>query len=1058
MRYPKSRISRTAALTLLVTLSSAVALSAKEAPGPTYNRDIRPILAENCFACHGPDKAARKGDLRLDIREEVIKSGAIVPGKPAESSFIERLETTNARQLMPPPKTHKKLTAQQKATLRKWVEQGAEYQAHWSFLAPAKPDLPQVKTKGWARNPIDYFVLTELEKRGLKPAPEADRRTLARRLSLDLRGLPPTIAEVEAFVSDKSKNAYEKYVEKLMASPQWGEHRGRYWLDAARFADTHGIHFDNFREMWAYRDWVINAFNKNQRFDQFTIEQLAGDLLPNRSLEQQVATGFNRCNITTNEGGVIPEEYLVLYTRDRTETASQVWMGLTMNCAVCHDHKLDPLTMKDFYSLAAFFNNTTQNAMDGNIKDTPPVVTVPRPQDRQRYVTLVNLIGEARRRADERKAAARADFGKWLAGAKPEAFDGKVPTDGLVLHGKLSEGEGSKVKFDLAGKERVVDLAGETKWDKGHLAEKAYQVSPVKTVELPEAGDFDKGQAFTVSAWVKLPAVNVAGAFLARMDEGNDFRGWDLWLENGRVGMHLVNKWPGDAIKVVATNPIKPKAWTHVLVSYDGSGKAAGVKVYLNGAEQKNRDVQADTLKSTTRTKVPLKLGTRHTGNRLNGLSLQDVRIYNRALPDSEVMRLGKTARLGQLVAKGKKLSAKEKDELFDWWLSAEDKGYPKLLAAFEALKREEDAIKARGTVAHVSQEKGEMAMAHILFRGEYDKRRDKVDPSTPKALPPMPKDLPRNRLGLARWLTSGSHPLTARVTVNRFWQEVFGRGIVPTAGDFGIAGELPSHPELLDWLALDFQADWDVKRFFHQVVTSATYRQAAVITSEKREKDRDNVWLSRGPRYRMDGEMIRDYALSASGLLVEKLGGPSVKPYQPDGVWEAVAMDVSNTRIYRRDTGEGLYRRSMYTFWKRAAPPASMEIFNAPNRETCVVKRERTNTPTQALVTLNDEQFVEAARALAERVLKKGGTTPEERLEYLARTLLARPFRDEERPVVKRLLGELLAEFQAKPDEAKKLVAFGESKADPKVDAKELAGWTMLVNSLLNLDEVLNK
>jgi hypothetical protein len=737
---------------------------------------------------------------------------------------------------------------------------------------------------------------------------------------------------------------------------------------------------------------------------------------------------------------------------------SQVWLGLTMNCAVCHDHKLDPVSQKEFYSLAAFFNNTTQGAMDGNIKDTPPVIQVPRPEDRQRYVTLVNLLGEARKRADDRKQAGRADFGKWLAAARPDVFAGAVPTDGLVLHGKLSEGQGSKLTFAVAGQGRVIDLAGETKWDKGHIADKAYQVSPVRTAELADAGDFDKGQPFTASAWVKLPNVNVSGAFLARMDEANEHRGWDLWVEGGRVGMHLVHKWQEDAIKVVTTNRIKPKVWTHVLVSYDGSGKAAGVKIYLDGAEQKSRDVQADALKGTTRTKVPLKVGTRHSSSRLNGLSIEDVRLYNRALAGPEVMRLGKTVRLARLMAKADKMTEKEKDELYDWWLTTEDKEYPKLLAAVEDLQREEGAIKARGTIAHVSQEKDGMPMAHVLFRGEYDKRRDKVDPSTPKVLPPMPKDLPPNRLGLARWLVSGNHPLTARVTVNRFWQEVFGRGIVFTSGDFGIAGDLPTHPELLDWLALDFQTDWDVKRFFRQVVTSATYRQSAVATPEKKAKDPFNVWLSRGPRFRMDGEMIRDYALAASGLLVEKLGGPSVKPYQPDGVWEAVAMIGSNTRDYRRDSGEALYRRSMYTFWKRSAPPASMEIFNAPNRETCVVKRERTNMPTQALVTLNDEQFVEAARALAEKVLKQGGKTAEQRLEYLAKTLLARPFRDEERPVVRGLLDELLAEFKAKPGEAKKLVAFGESKADAKLDVSELAGWTMVVNSLMNLDEVLNK
>jgi hypothetical protein len=916
-----------------------------------------------------------------------------------------------------------------------------------------------VKTRGWARNPIDLFVLEALEKRGLNPAPEADRRALARRVSLDVRGLPPSREEVEDFVKDTRADAYERYVDRMLGSPQWGEHRGRHWLDAARYADTHGIHFDNMREMWAYRDWVIRAINANQPFDQFTIEQIAGDLLPNRTLDQQVASGFNRCNITTNEGGVIPEEYLVLYTRDRTETVSQVWMGLTTGCAVCHDHKLDPVTQREFYQLAAFFNNTTQGAMDGNVKDTPPIVAVPRFEDRSRYVTLVNMLGEARRRADQRKADARADFGKWLAAAKPDAIGGKEPTEGLVFQGKLSEGKGNKLAFNVVGQPREVELSGEAvAWEKGHVAERAYRVRAGQTVELPDVGDFDRGSAFTVSAWVKLPKGNPAGAILARMDDGNDFRGWDLWVEQGRVGAHIIHRWPNDALKVVSMTRVKPNVWTHVLVSYDGSGKADGVKIYLDGAVQAARNVQADTLKNTTKTTVPLKLGTRHNTSRLDGLTLQDVRLYNRALSASEASRLGRTVRLAQLVAKGAKMTPAERDELFGWWLLSEDKEFRKLQGAVESLQREQDAIRVRGTIAHVQQEKEMKPMANILFRGDYDKPRDEVEPATPKVLPAMPARLPRNRLGFARWLVQPGHPLTARVTVNRFWQEVFGRGIVATAGDFGIAGELPSHPELLDWLALDFQSDWDVKRFFRMVLTSATYRQAAITTPEKREKDPFNVWLTRGPRFRMDGEMIRDHALAASGLLVRKFGGPSVRPYQPDGVWEAVAMIGSNTRDYRRDSGEALYRRSMYTFWKRSAPPASMEIFNAPNRETCVVRRERTNTPLQALVTLNDVQFVEAARVLAERAMKEGGQSDAERIDYLAKALLSRPLRGEERKLTRELLDDLRAEFKEKPEEAKKLIGYGESKADPALDAQALAGWTMLVNALMNLDEVLNK
>jgi hypothetical protein len=1048
---------RTHIPTLTLAAAALLAASARAADAPQYNRDVRPILAENCFACHGPDSAARKADLRLDRRDDAVKAGAIAPGDPAQSALVERIFATEADERMPPPRTTKKLTAAQKETLKLWIAAGAEYQKHWSFLPPTRPPLPAVKDANWCRTPIDRFVLAGLEKRGLRPAPEADRRTLARRLSLDLTGLPPSPEEVEAFVADGSADAYERYVDRLLASPQWGEHRARYWLDAARYADTHGIHFDNYREMWVYRDWVIKAFNANKPFDRFTVEQLAGDLLPNRTLDQQIASGFNRCNITSNEGGLIPEEYLVLYTRDRTETAAQVFLGLTAGCAVCHDHKLDPITQREFYSLAAFFNNTTQGAMDGNVKDTPPVLMVPRAEDRSRSKALGKELADVRAKAEARKRSARAEFDRWLTETKREPMDSLIPTDGLRISASLSEGEGKAVHLTADGKPRTV-TASALAWDAGHVAAKALKAQAGGVVEVADVGDFEKDQAFSFGAWVKLPRNPGAGAVFARMDDRRDYRGWDLWVQNGQVGTHIVNKWPDDALKAVSRNPIKAGQWNHVFVTYDGSAKVTGVKVYVNGVPQETA-VEADALKSTIRTQVPFKLAQRDTQSRLNGALIQDLRVYGRALSGAEVDRLARTTRAAWLAAKpAKERSAAETGELFDWWLATSDPAARELAAKLSALQQEEAAIRSRGTVAHVAQERGGMPMAHVLFRGEYDKRRDPVKPETPAILPPLPPGLPRNRLGLAQWLLRPDHPLTARVTVNRFWQEVFGTGIVRTAGDFGTAGEPPSHPDLLDWLAVEFrEGGWDVKRFFKLIVTSSAYRQAAVATPEKREKDPQNRFLSRGPRFRMDAEMVRDYALASSGLLVRKIGGPSVKPYQPEGVWEAVAMIGSNTRDYRRDTGESLYRRSLYTFWKRAAPPASMDIFNAPNRETCTVRRERTNTPLQALVTLNDPQFVEAARHLAETALKQGGN-PEGWADAMARRVLARPLRPEELRVVQASVSELLTFYKAHPDDAKKLLAVGESKADASLDPAALAAWTMLANELMNLDEVLNK
>ncbi len=1035
-----------------------------------YNRDVRPILAETCFACHGPDSAARKGKLRLDQRDAAVERGAITPGKLDESEMIARILLPESDdKLMPPVKSHKKLTAKQIDTLKTWVGQGAEYQLHWSFLSPVKPPVPAVGDQAWVKTPIDAFVLAELEKRGLKPAPEADRRTLARRLSLDLTGLPPKPEDVEAFVGDKAANYYETFVDKLMTSPHWGEHRGRYWLDAARFADTHGIHFDNYREMWAYRDWVIRALNANMPFDQFTTEQLAGDLLPNPTLDQKIATGFNRCNITTNEGGAIGEEYLVLYARDRTETAAQTWLGLTAGCAVCHDHKFDPFSARDFYSLAAFFNNSTQGAMDGNIKDTPPILFVPAPEDREKYLAYDANLKVAQAKLDGRKKAARAEFAAWLKEAKPDGFT--PPKAGLTFHARFDEGKGKEVASEWKGKPRTDALPTGATWVAGPtpdakvLAIKAAQ----GTIKFPAGvGDFEADKPFTYAAWVQVPQRGQTGGVFAKMDEKDQHRGWDLYLQNDKFAVHFVHAWPDNAFKLTTKGGFDPNKWHHVTVTYDGSRKPSGMTLFVDGepqpvdvdvnGQQNPAGFKDPSPSKTTKTETPLVLGQRSEGAKLRQVGLADFRLYERALTGKEVGELAAAGKVFATLSKpADKRTPAEVDALFNWWVTTRDTTSAALAEELSKLKREESAFKGRGTTAHISVEKATPPEAHILKRGDYDKRGEKVGADTPSALPGFDKSLPRNRLGLAKWLLNKDNPLTGRVTVNRFWQELYGQGLVRTAGDFGVTGELPSHPELLDWMAEEFESHWDVKTFFKLLVTSATYRQAAATTKEKAEKDPGNRLMSRGPRFRMDGEMVRDYALAASGLLVPKIGGASVRPYQPDGVWEAVAMIGSNTRDYKRDTGDSLYRRSVYTFIKRAAPPASMEVFNAPNRETCAVKRERTNTPLQALVTLNDVQMVEAARVLAEKALA-AAATDDARIDFIAKRVLARPLRANEIGIVKGTLKELLAEYEVKPAEAKKLIAFGDSKADPKLNPEALAAWTMLCNQLLNLDEVLNK
>ena len=1026
-----------------------------------YNRDIRPILSENCFACHGPDSASRKGKLRLDRYDDATAprkgSPAITPGKLDQSELVSRVTATDPDEVMPPPKTKKKLTPEQIDLLKKWVAQGAQYELHWSLIPPSRPPLPAVKNGQWARNPVDRFILANLEKQGLKPAPEADRRTLARRVSLDLTGLPPSPEAVNAFVNDKRSDAYEQFVDNLMNSEAWGEHRARYWLDVARYADTHGIHFDNFREMWSYREWVIKAFNSKMPFDQFTVEQLAGDLLPNPTLEQRIASGFNRCNITTAEGGIIDEEYLVLYARDRTETASAIWMGLTANCCTCHDHKFDPLTQREFYQMSAFFNNNTAKAKDDNRNDPPPTLVVPTPDDRQRWFALPKEIPAAKERVDARRKAARPDFDKSLPGVKPDLFAKEIPAKGLTFHAPLTEGEGTNVSIQITGRTETVELGTNILWGSGYIAEKSFKTTSNAVLSVAEAGDFDKEQAFSCSVWIKLPEDNMTGAAVARMDDRNGYRGWDLYIDGNRPATHLVNTWPSNAIKVRVKEKLPAGKWNHVVMTYNGSGQPAGLRFYVNG---KLADVEIPNkgLTASFRTSVPLKLGQREKESRLNKISLADLRLYDRALKAAEADALVKGTRSSWLIAKGDKRTTEETTEIFDAWLPRFDQPFKEASTKYSSLTAEEAAIKKRGTVAHVFEERKQEPMAYVLFRGEYDKRRDPVLANTPKVLPAFPEDFPRSRLGFAKWLLSPEHPLTARVTVNRFWQEIFGAGIVKTAGDFGVSGEMPSHPDLLDWLAVEFrESGWDTRRLFKLLVTSATYRQGQTVTPEKLQKDPQNRLLSRGPRFRMDAEMIRDYALSASGLLVNKIGGRSVKPYQPPGVWEAVAMPESNTRNYEPEKGDNLYRRSLYTFWKRSAPPASMDIFNAPSRETCTVRRERTDTPLQALVTLNDPQFIEAARRLAERALKSGESTAS-RIDFVAQRLLARSLRPKEQRVVEDELKDLQAHYEANSADANALLAVGESKADSGLSKAQLAALTMAVNQMMNLDEVLNK
>ncbi|MBI2686533.1 MAG: DUF1553 domain-containing protein [Acidobacteria bacterium] len=972
------------------------------ARGVDFQRDVRPILSDACFQCHGPDPGSRMAGLRLDTKEGAL-ARVIVPGKPAESRLYQRIMQENIALRMPPVSSHKMLSDAQKATLKSWIEQGAPWKEHWAFRAPVKAAVPV------DRNAIDFFIQSKLEAEGLTQAAEASRRTLARRVALDLTGLPPEPKDVEAFLADRSANAYEKLVDRYLASPRYGEHRARYWLDAARYADTHGIHVDNYREMWPYRDWVIRAFNANKGFDRFTVEQIAGDLLPDRTLEQQIASGFHRCGISTNEAGIIVEEVEAIYAKDRVDTTGTVFLGLTLGCATCHDHKFDPLSQKDFYSMAAFFRNTTQPTMDGNVPDSPPIVVVPRDEDRARWTALHQEIASI----NAKKAALQK--AEWKAvpkeihtplEASPEVFTLPKPT------GTLAKGQ-----FLTMGHQDV----------------------------------FASDKPFSIATRIYFPKGEDSFAVASQNDPAKKGMGWLLEI-GARVANFRMTGDDGKAITVRAGHleQMAQGSWNHIAVTYDGSREQAGLSLYLNGKVIPLQGGGDQNLRLTGNiaTPKPMLLG-KENARGFEGGEIAEFRIFNRVVSAEEA----------NVLSRWPAIAAGDREALHLYYLNVLDPEYRGLSARLVALQAEARAIRKRGAVTLVMEErKDQKPVANILYRGMYDQPREEVQPAAPAVLPPMAADLPRNRLGLAKWLVDPANPLVARVAVNRFWQEIFGTGMVKTAEDFGSQGTPPTHQELLDWLSVDFrESGWDVKRLMKQMVMSATYRQSALATPEKLKKDPENRLLSRGPRFRMDGEVVRDYALVAGGMLDPAIGGPSVKPYQPDGVWEAVAMNGSNTKFYKRDGGEKLYRRSMYTFWKRSAPPASMELFNAPTREQCTVRRERTNTPLQALATMNDPQYVEAARGLAQNAIR-AGTSFDGRLDFVSGRVLARPFGAKEREVLRKAYVDLQAHYESHAADARKLIHVGESKPDESIPEAEFAAWTMLASNVLNLDEALNK
>jgi Protein of unknown function (DUF1549)/Protein of unknown function (DUF1553)/Concanavalin A-like lectin/glucanases superfamily/Planctomycete cytochrome C len=1090
-----------------------------------FNRDIRPILSNNCFQCHGPDEGSRMAKLRFDTKEGAFaKTGVIVPGDAAKSRLLKRVITTDPDMIMPPPATGHKLTETQIKLLKQWIDEGATWGSHWAFIAPQPiglAALPQVKNKAWVRNPIDAFVLARLEKEGLTPSPEADRATLLRRVSFDLTGLPPTLTELDDFLNDKSPNAYEKVVDRLLASPRYGERMAFKWLDAARYADTNGYQVDGERTMWRWRDYVIESFNVNKPFDQFVIEQLAGDLLPNSTLEQKIATGFNRNHRLNAEGGIVPEEYRIEYVVDRVDTTSTVFMGLTMGCARCHTHKYDPLTHKEFYQFSAFFNNIDEDGHSFDQGNAPPLMHAPTREQQSRLAQFDQDVTQSETALKALLSKHAAAQRRWEKSLQPKQQ--WFPDDKLIVHVPLDENAPAVFnqsdrdyhdKYNRGKDDPEVKF--ETGWRNG---QPRYEASPLGTgVTFDQQVYFDGGmhadfrykstsrdyrERFTIAAWVKADNEQ-AGTIVSKVSDSAAevengvprAEGYGLYVVNGKLHFNLVFRWGEDTLRTETVEKLPLNQWQHVAVVFDGLEQwERRLRIYVNGTEAKLKFNQRSFFLLMGGSKNTLKVGAGGGPRfRFKG-ALDDVRLYTRAFDADEVALLANAESLHKIasIAPAERTATQTAKLQRAFLAQAAPVDLRQAVQQFVSLKQQRQAFIDDLPTTMVMAELPTPRPAHLLRRGAYDAPAEQVERAVPAVLPPMPSDLPRNRLGLARWLTSKEHPLTARVTVNRFWQMLFGVGLVKTAEDFGAQGELPSHPELLDWLAVEFMNGeevrprprgqlsnsttlnatdevakparegagaprWDVKALLKTIVMSATYRQSSQRNPQF--EDLENRLLARGPRTRLSVEMIRDQALLVSGLLVEKLGGPSVKPYQPEGIYKD--MGFGGLTGYDQAKGEGLWRRSLYTYWKRTLLSPTMSAFDASTREFCTVKETRTNTPLQSLNLMNDVTYIEAARLLAERMLVEGGPKNSDdaatRLAWGFRVVTSRLPSAAEQQVLLRNLQKQQTYFAAQPDEARKLLTTGERRNRAKLPANEVAAYAMVASLLLNTDEAITK
>ena len=999
-------------------------------PAIVFDRDIRPILADKCFACHGPDEETREAGLRLDIRDGAIQpaesgKAALVPGKPDESSLVRKIFSTRDSVVMPPPKSNKTLNDREKAAIRQWIADGAEYQEHWAFVPPKKSNPPKTDSS-WPRNPIDTFLLAKMKTAGLSPSPEADRTTLIRRATLDLTGLPPTIAEIDAFLNDASPDAYEKRVDGLLANPCYGERMALDWLDASRFADTHGYHIDAGRDMSRWRAWVIDSYNANKPFDAFAVEQIAGDLLPSATLDQKIASGFNRNHMINFEGGAVPEEYHTAYVIDRVNTTGTVWLGLTVGCAQCHDHKFDPIKQKDYYGLYAFFHNVPENGLDGSKGNAPPLIAAPSADQQADLDRMASEVSAMESRIAMPDAKADADQAAWETSSAASA-SWRFPS----VREALSAGKATMKVLDDA----TIIIDGENAaTDSYRVAIKndGGDVTAVRVEMLPDDRYPNRGPGRSVNGNIVLTNVRLETLGEPQSPLKIASASADFSQDNFAASLAI----DGDAKSGWAISPEFGKPHEIVLVLAEKTS-APELQITLDFHSPFASHQPARFRISTTSSANPAEINTR-------------------PVPVKEAIAIA-----------GSKRTDAQRAAIRSYYRATIDANYRGLASEIAAVRKLRSNLEARVPTAMIMAEMATPRDTFILMRGQYDKKGEKVEANVPSFLPALADDLPKNRLGLARWLVRPDHPLTSRVAVNRLWQSFFGTGLVKTSEDFGTQGEQPSHPELLDWLAVDFVKPedgraWDVKRLVRMIVTSSAYRQSSVVSRESLAIDPENRMLSRAPRLRLPAEVLRDQALYTSGLLKEKLGGSSVSPYNPPGLWEELMSrsDGANwsAQTYVQNHGDDLYRRTMYTFWKRTCPPPSLATFDAPDRETCTVRRARTNTPLQALVMLNDPTYVEASRKLAERMIREGGDTSETRIALAFRLATSRAPRPEERAILSEIYQTELTKFRSHPDHALKLLSVGEAKRDETLDPAEVAAMSTVAGVILNLDEVVTK